>query len=141
MRKYQLVGTLVMGASAAALLGGMLVMEPAASASADGCTGSNLRTAAVLLCVTVDGESTKVNNIQASIDIKAYTCNADFKVWGTLEDGKSYSDTGHAKCGLGRVWVNFKPSPKEFKSGTKVCSALVENGKVRNEHACIEIKK
>ncbi|MEV6228291.1 hypothetical protein AB0L88_10535 [Saccharopolyspora shandongensis] len=137
----KLARVFAIGASGAVLLGGMLVVAPVASASAQGCTGTNLRTDPALLCTTVDGESTTVKNIQASIDIKNYTCNADFKVWGTYADGRKYSDTGHAKCGLGRVWVDFKPSGGKFKNGTKVCSALVENGKVRAEHACIEIKK
>lgn len=129
------------GASTAALLGGMLINAPVAFASAQGCTGTNLRTEPAMICTFVDGESTTVKSIEAALDIKTYTCNADFKVWGTYANGKPYSDTGHAKCGIGRVWVNFNPPGEKFKSGTKVCGALVENGKVRREHACIKIEK
>ena len=139
--KNVLTRALAMSASAGVLLGGMVLAAPAASAGAQGCTGSNLRTDAVLLCTNVTGESNRVENVHASIDIAEYTCNADFKVWGTYANGKKFSDTGHAKCGAGRVWVDFKPKSQQFKSGTKVCGALVEYGKVRREHACVEIKK
>jgi hypothetical protein len=132
---------LATGASTAVLLGGLLMTAPVAFASSQGCTGTNLRTDPAMLCTSVEGESTSVKSIQASIDIKNYTCNADFKVWGTYASGKKYSDTGHAKCGVGRVWVDFNPPGEKFKDGTKVCGALVENGKVRPEHACIEIEK
>src|SRR4051794_27072521 len=102
----KLTRVLAVGASTAALLWGMLLTAPVAFASAQGCTGTNLRTEPAMLCTSVEGESTKVDSIQASIDIKTYTWNADFKVWGTYANGKPYSDTGHAKCGVGRVWVD-----------------------------------
>ncbi|AKT38399.1 hypothetical protein [Chondromyces crocatus] len=47
------------------------------------------------------------------------------------------------KCRLGMVhvdWFYFR-SPKHCEDGTTICSAVVENGKPRNPHACVEIKK
>jgi len=115
------------------------IVAPAANASAQGCTNSQIGAWPAWVCTSVWGSKLRVDHISVSIDIAHYTCNGNFKAWGTLKNGKHYdSGVKHGKCGVGRVWVDWYPK-KSFKNGTKVCGAIVENGKTRPEHACIKI--
>lgn len=127
----------------AALVGATVVAAPAAGANSQGCTQSEIDGGAALLCTAVYGNShgVYVDKVSISADIKDHTCNGVFETWGELPNGKTWRDRGQAKCGLGRVWVDFAPK-RDFKNNVKLCGALVRvNGKVRPEHACVKIFK
>lgn len=135
MRWFAMVAVVV-----AASFGLSTATSPAASASAQGCTQSQLGGSRVLLCTNVIGKGLKVDHVTVSIDLKGYTCNAYFKYWGVLSNGRSISGTAAAKCSTGRAWVKFWPRAT-FKNNSKVCGALIENRQVRREHACVKLHK
>lgn len=120
-----------------------LMIAPFA-ANAQGCTQSQLDGDFAMVCTSAHGKSKGlyVDKVGVAADIfEGHSCNGIFEAWGERANGKMWRQRGRSKCGFGRVWVDFSPKTK-FKDGAKICGALVTlRGKVRPEHACIEIHK
>lgn len=127
---------------AATFIGALSLASPVAYAQ--GCTQSQIDGDFAMVCTSAFGNSKGlyVDKVGVAADIfNAHTCNGIFEAWAERPNGKMWRKRGHAKCGFGRVWVNFSAKTK-FKDGAKLCGAIVTaRGKVRPEHACIGIHK
>ncbi|MBB3122011.1 hypothetical protein [Pseudoduganella violacea] len=115
-----------------------------ATASAQGCTQSQLDGDFAMVCTSAFGNSKGlyVDKVGVAADIfEGHSCNGKFAAWAELPNGKMWRKRGDAKCGFGRVWVNFSAKTK-FKDGAKLCGAIITpRGHIRPEHASIEIHK
>jgi hypothetical protein len=104
-----------------------------------GCTMSGLG----YLCNHTHGKKTYVEWVVASLNVKSWTCNRQFLVWGTLSNGKAWSARGMSKCGALEVRKQFWIK-KHFKKNTKLCVSARDSSVPKSHfepyHACMKIK-
>jgi hypothetical protein len=127
MRLPRIGRLLRIGAFVAVLTSSAVLLLPAAPANATayGCTTTKLG----LLCNSTEGPffgGLHVDAIRSDLysNKKGTTCNIEFNARG---NGRPYSNTKLAKCGLGTVWVKAHPD-RRFKDGSRICVRVRERG-------------
>lgn len=130
-----------LASAAVALFGGLLV-APNASAYEQGCTFSEYQgDTNKWICTNVGGGGEYVSYIEVKFK-KPKDCRIKFKVWGTLKNGKAYRPKpATTSCSTSDYAVWKKDQRRRFKAGTKICAAIVEDGRPHSQHACVPISK